>query len=161
MLWFDEPMQGNVSQQSACRALLGVRKLPFCVRDVRLPHTAWVKNNPEKFFQINLTPLGRFGTLEFRLGSASADGERVARWIQLIVGMVDASKDPATVSEFFDEDIGRDLMQLQEAQDAATPEALQQVLKGHVQDDFFEYFAVERPFEDKVQHPDTSCVKLP
>lgn len=43
----------------------------------------------ERYYQLNLAPLGRFGTIEFRAHSATYDVERAGRWINFLVGFVD------------------------------------------------------------------------
>jgi len=43
----------------------------------------------QRYFQVNLIPLLKYGTMEFRGHSATYDQERVARWIQFLIAFVD------------------------------------------------------------------------
>jgi len=43
----------------------------------------------ERYFQVNLVPLQKYGTLEFRAHSATYDAERVARWVQFLIAFVE------------------------------------------------------------------------
>jgi len=43
----------------------------------------------QRYFQVNLVPLSKYGTMEFRGHSATYDQERVARWIQFLIAFVD------------------------------------------------------------------------
>jgi len=53
----------------------------------------------QRYYQVNLIPLSKYGTLEFRGHSATYDQERVARWIQFLVAFVEyygATKKPGS-----------------------------------------------------------------
>merc|ERR1719436_1191748 len=149
-----------MNQTDVCMALMGGGKtgiVNWCERDYTMPRLFHALDNPEKYFQINLTPLGRFGTLEFRPGSATLDVKRAARWFQFIIGFVHTFKNTAHSERFFDDDFKTDWEELISAQMEATLAELKKYMANNVEDDFYEYFAQDRPFE---KEPDTGCVSL-
>lgn len=85
-------------------------------------HNAWPG---QRYFQMNLHPLRRLGTIEFRGHSATYDTERVARWVQFLLAFVEhfgvgVGKN-ATLRAFFGSDSANvDLLELQRAQRRAT-----------------------------------------
>jgi len=48
-----------------------------------------------RYFQVNLVPLDRFGTIEFRAFPATSDPERSLRWVLFLLRFVDHYKDDA------------------------------------------------------------------
>merc|ERR1712032_657558 len=105
----------------------------------------------QRYFQLNLVPLAKFGTVEFRGFSATYDSVRLARWVQLLVALVD----------YYGHGEGFNKMQafwsansadegyaaLQRAQREATTAELFEDLKGLVDAGSAEYFG-SRKWED-------------
>lgn len=158
-LWRMLPEEdARLNQFEACTALIGThRTVQWCKEDVTMNQAMRARLNPEKYFQINVTPLGRFGTIEFRAGSATLDPERAQRWFQFLVAFVHTFKHTDKAKHFFDDAFEEDLEELREAQRTASAAELTTLMKGNVEPDFIDYFTNTRPFETV---KDTGCVKL-
>jgi len=107
--------------KSFCNRVFGGSWFSGSVCDERWPK--------ERYFQLNLVPLGRLGTVEFRGHSATHSRERVARWAQFAVAFVEyfgRGKGKAQVLKRFfgNESADDDWAELQRAQQAATHDDL-------------------------------------
>lgn len=85
--------------------------------DEKYPH--------QRYFGLNLVPLYEYGTLEFRVHSATYDAERIARWAQFLIAFVERFGNPthgdASMQTFFDgENWREDFEALGRAQRSAT-----------------------------------------
>lgn len=89
----------------------------------------------QRYFQLNLVPLHRFGTIEFRAHSASYDLERIGRWSQFLVAFVEhfgAGKGAQRMEKYFSwwSNADKDYEKLRQAQRAATAAELFDELEG-------------------------------
>merc|ERR1712046_246289 len=83
--------------------------------------------------QLNLTPLKKYGTLEFRAHSATYDQERIARWGQFVVAFVDHfGSGEGKSNTFFSGTEADDYANLVKAQRAATIDDLFNELKDRI-----------------------------
>merc|ERR1712070_363000 len=58
----------------------------------------------QRYYQVNLIPLFKYGTVEFRGHSATYDQERIARWIQFLIAFVEhygSPKGAAEMNQYF------------------------------------------------------------
>merc|ERR1712048_1502882 len=81
----------------------------------------------ERYFQLNLIPLARYGTIEFRAHSATHNTERVTRWVQFLTAFVEYFGRGAGKHEmdtFLQGTTHEDYIKLQEAQKTATVDDL-------------------------------------
>lgn len=103
-----------------------------------------------RYYALNLVPLTRLGTIEFRAHSATHDPERLQRWTQFVVAFVEhfGVDMPSAAKPFFDGNAEEDLAELAEAQKDATSDELFEALKDKLSPGFKEYFA-SRPWEDE------------
>lgn len=98
----------------------------------------------QRYFQVNLVPLHKFGTLEFRAHSATFDPERIMRWTQFLVAFVEHfGKGPghAKMTRFFMASDAADYKRLQRAQREATAASLFAELAGTVDSGSKAYFS--------------------
>lgn len=99
----------------------------------------------QRYFQLNLVPLHRFGTIEFRAHSATYDPERIARWVQFLVAFVEYfgnGKGYRSMMWFFRTMSAKTgYKKLQKAQRQATAKELFQDLKELVDDDTADYYS--------------------
>lgn len=91
----------------------------------------------QRYFGFNLVPLARYGTVEFRVHSATYDAERIARWAQFLVAFVErfgnAPHGNGSMATFFDgNDWLEDFAELGKAQRSATISDLFEELGGMV-----------------------------
>merc|ERR1711974_16191 len=68
------------------------RTLDFCNKILTTPGSTrackW-RYPHQRYSQVNMVPLWKFGTLEFRAHSASYDQERILRWTQFLLAFVE------------------------------------------------------------------------
>ena len=59
--------------------------------------------NKGNAFQVNMVPLRKYGTLEFRAHSGTYDHERIARWVQFVIAFVEhfGAEGTASTKQFF------------------------------------------------------------
>lgn len=103
----------------------------------------------QRYFALNLVPLSRLGTIEFRAHSSTYDVERMQRWTQFVIAFVEhfGTDAPHAGSMFFDGSAEMDLEELARAQQEATAEELFAVLGDKVSSGTQAYFA-GRSWED-------------
>jgi hypothetical protein len=106
----------------------------------------------QRYFQVNLLPLTRYGTIEFRAHSATTKLERVTRWVQFLTAFVEyfgnTREGLAETAPYFDEDRETDFSQLRDAQRSATLSALFGALGDAVDSASFKYYS-ERIWEEE------------
>lgn len=128
--------------------------------DVRKPEV--------RYYQCNLHPIHKFGTIEFRGHSATYDAERVMRWVQFLVAFVErfgkAGGSATGMSKFFSSSASADYVKLQKAQETSTMKELYvQLERSHTgqerkwkQTDFLSYYghgsSGTRKWEEGDQH---------
>jgi len=99
----------------------------------------------QRYFQLNLAALHRFGTIEFRAHSATYDPVRIARWVQFLVAFVEyfgnGNGYRSMMWFFMPASAKSGYKALQKAQRQATAEGLFRDLKGLVDDDMAEYYS--------------------
>mmetsp|Transcript_85148 Transcript_85148/g.150626 ORF Transcript_85148/g.150626 Transcript_85148/m.150626 type:complete len:569 (+) Transcript_85148:115-1821(+) len=82
----------------------------------------------QRYYQVNLIPLFKYGTVEFRGHSATYDQERIARWIQFLIAFVEhygSPKGAAEMNQYFSGGKWqRGFLRLAEDQQTATAEAM-------------------------------------
>lgn len=71
-----------------------VQTFIFCNRALSLPASPQLvpckmRYPMQRYFQVNLVPLVKYGTMEFRPHSATSSPDRVGRWVQFILAFVD------------------------------------------------------------------------
>jgi len=101
----------------------------------------------ERYFQLNLIPLARYGTIEFRAHSATHDADRVTRWVQFLIAFVEyfgrgAGKDE--IDSFSSGTSHGDYIKLQEAQKGATAVELFNKLSGQLDTESKAFFESRR-----------------
>jgi len=95
----------------------------------------------QRYYSLNLVPLSRLGTIEFRAHSATYDLERVQRWTEFAVAFVEHfGNEPDFAKYFFDGHPHVDLQELSKAQREATADELFAALKGKINEDTQSYF---------------------
>jgi len=123
----------------------------FCNAALRMPgdDKPCNKRYPEqRYYSLNLVPLARLGTIEFRAHSATYDLERLQRWIEFVVAFVEHFGDRTNFyKNFFDGTANDDLKELRQAQETATAADLFAALHGKINDDTAAYFS-DRSWED-------------
>jgi len=87
-----------------------------------------IKHPDERYTALNLHPIGKKGTIEFRCHAGTHDPERVLRWVQLVTSFVEAFKDDAEMDKYYDEGVTADWRQLFLDQLAATRAGLFDIL---------------------------------
>jgi len=109
----------------------------FCNYILGMPgdHRPCDKRFPKvRYQQINLVPIKKFGTIEFRGHSATYDAERVMRWVQFVVAFVErfgkAGGATTGMKGFFDSTASADYNKLQTAQQQSTSKSLLLQLKS-------------------------------
>lgn len=111
----------------------------FCNAALLLPGSTYQKpcqnRYPnQRYFAVNLVPLVKFGTIEFRSHSASFDPDRIGRWAQFLVGFVEHFGNGAGRSEvegfFQTEDWEQAYDALQAQQQQATAKMLFDSMEG-------------------------------
>jgi hypothetical protein len=81
----------------------------------------------QRYFQLNLIPIFRYGTIEFRAHSATTDVERITRWSQFLLAFVEYfgyGAGRAEMTKYFESSADEDYAKLQDAQRRATMEDL-------------------------------------
>lgn len=127
---------------------------PFCNSMFALPSNP----NPcderypyQRYSQINLMPLTRYGTIEFRPHSATVKLERVARWVQFLTAFVEhfgnTDEGLSSTKAFFDDDFESDFADLREAQRSAKLAELFEELGSKVDSQSLAYYE-ERRWEE-------------
>jgi hypothetical protein len=99
----------------------------------------------QRYFQLNLVPISKYGTIEFRAHSATYDDTRVVRWVQFLLAFVEYfshGKGYQEVSPYVtgyrsDKDA---YSALQQAQRKATTKELFDKLKDSLDTDAGEYY---------------------
>lgn len=103
---------------------------------------------PQRWFHLNLTPLAKYGTVEFRTHSATHDPERTARWVQFCVAFVEhfgrAPGNLTGMAAYFVGSAEGDHGKLQRAQRLATRAELFAQLRGMVDKGSEEYYRFRR-----------------
>lgn len=126
----------------------------FCNYVLQLPgdETPCEKRYPhQRYFQLNLVPLNKFGTIEFRAHSATYDPERILRYAQFLVGFVEYfgnGRGSDEMAEYFKYPgtMEEDYAKLMQAQREATSKDLFEKLDGLVDPGTAEFF-VSRAWE--------------
>jgi hypothetical protein len=118
----------------------------FCNDVLSLPGERFPcqKRHPDqRYYALNLVPLTRLGTIEFRAHSATYDVERMNRWTQFVIAFVEhfGVDAPSAGASFFDDSIEEDLIELTKAQQEASSVELFAALGNKVSADTQEYFA--------------------
>merc|ERR1712048_1154147 len=119
------------------------------------PNPCEQKYPHQRYFQLNLVPLHKFGTIEFRAHSSTYDPERIFRSGQLMVAFVEhfgLGKGAQSMAQFFSGDSDADYAKLAGAQRMATAKDLFLELQGQV-DAGSESFFSARAWEEG----DTFC----
>lgn len=75
-----------------------------------------VKGADERYLAMNLHPLDKKGTVEFRRHAGTHDVERILHWTQFVTAFVDAFKDDVSMDAYFDEAVVQDWRALHTAQ---------------------------------------------
>lgn len=131
--WVRKNKQQSGSDEDFCNSILTTpgsdRACGF-----RHPH--------QRYFQVNLVPMSKFGTIEFRAHSGTYDAERVLRWVQFCVGFVErfGRGEGVGMDEFFKGGRQGDYAKLQHAQQTATAEDMFEQLRGFVAADTEEFY---------------------
>lgn len=90
----------------------------------------------QRYFALNLVALAKFGTVEFRMHSASFDKDRIGRWTQFLVAFVEYfgnGRGKEKMEKYFDnKDWKKDYVELQMAQRAATTKEMFDLLEGQI-----------------------------
>jgi hypothetical protein len=122
-----------------------------------------------RYRQLNIHPISKYGTLEFRGHSATYDAERVMRWVQFVVAFVErfgrAGGSTTGMKGFFNTTASSDLMKLQKAQQTSTMKELYVQLergrKGQArkwrQTDFLAYYGHGSSGTRKWEEGDRHC----
>lgn len=89
----------------------------------------------QRYYQVNMVPLRKYGTLEFRAHSGTYDHERIARWVQFLIAFVEhfGGEGTASTKHFFSApswEAGYE--RLATAQRSATIEDLFKELEGKI-----------------------------
>mmetsp|Transcript_101221 Transcript_101221/g.179789 ORF Transcript_101221/g.179789 Transcript_101221/m.179789 type:complete len:611 (+) Transcript_101221:48-1880(+) len=113
--------------------------------DAGNPYPCGSRYPSQRYFQVNLVPLQKYGTLEFRAHSATYDQERVARWVQFLIAFVEhfgAGAGQESMKQYFSAGTWEDGYHLlKEAQLKATSDELFGELEGKVDAGSKAYYA--------------------
>jgi len=118
----------------------GDSAVDFCNAALSTPHLSNPCNHrypDQRYYALNLIPLGRLGTVEFRAHSSTYDPERVMRWVQFVVAFVEhfGAGAPEAASPFLDVSAEEGLKALAQAQRMATVDELFLSLDGKLSPD--------------------------
>ena len=92
-----------------------------------------------RYLSLNIFPLAKFGTVEFRRFHGTTDAPRMARWAHFCVAFVECfAREPWPLLAHTTADEA--LVELQQAQELATAEELMQRMAGHVHPGIAQYF---------------------
>jgi hypothetical protein len=98
----------------------------------------------QRYMALNLVPLARLGTVEFRAHSATNDPERALRWVQFVVAFVEhfgKGDGRFSMEQFFDSsDAEVDMAKLAAAQREARTSELFNALRGKISPSSEEFF---------------------
>jgi len=139
----DHPSQGSVYDKPRSASTL-----KFCNAILATPGSeeACDKRHPhQRYFQVNLVPMHKFGTIEFRAHSGTYHRGRVLRWIQFVVAFVErfglGGGAKTKMSRYFTTgSAANDYRKLQRAQQSATSDELFEELKGLIAPDSKAYY---------------------
>lgn len=98
----------------------------------------------QRYSQLNLIPIHKFGTIEFRAHSATYDIERVMRWTQFLVAFVEyfghGKGARSIVNAYSKQSADEDYHRLQNHQEKATLNKLVKELTGYVDPHTLHYY---------------------
>lgn len=142
-----------------CNSALGVVRDPLTLKALRMDGVWETKKSTgykgkvcertypdERYAALNLHPLGKKGTLEFRRHAGTNDVERVLRLVQFVTRFVDEFSSNAAMDKYFDQDVHTDWRQLYRDQHSATREGLFKLLehKGGLDPQTEAYYAMHQ-----------------
>lgn len=93
-----------------------------------------------KYCSLNLLPLHRYGTLEFRRQHASTDETFIVRWARFCVAFVEAFADERLLGTYMGVEVHAGLQRLQAEQQMATTDELSAALGEYCEPDALTYF---------------------
>jgi len=97
----------------------------------------------QRSFQVNLIPMSKYGTIEFRAHSATTNVERVLRWVQFVVAFVEhfgSGVGQEKMNKYFQGSADEGYMKLQKSQAQATSKDLFQELGTTIDKDSKGFF---------------------
>lgn len=120
----------------------------FCNAALQMPHgsieTCLQKYPSQRYFQVNLVPLHKFKTMEFRGHSATYDPDRVSRWILFLSAFVQRFGLEDDMQQYFDADGISDLKKLSLAQVSAISSELFEQLHELLDPSTYEYYTLRK-----------------
>jgi len=126
-------------------------QMTLCNKMFALPHDpepCRQRYAHQRYFQLNLLPLTRYGTIEFRSHSATVNTERIARWVQFLTAFVEhfgsSPEGKASTAMYWQGSMEEDFATLRTAQRFATLEQLFSELGDKVDGDSLAFYSERR-----------------